>query len=483
MKKSSNLSGLIDAALLAELGSEPKDVIGAQPQLTANRFDVAFKLLLADNFSEERLAVFNTEAYLAHVKAFGLGEFKEPGNLEKSNKEAFLADFRSIYSSLCADGFDDKKSVVPIANDGSILNGAHRVAAAMSLGCDVAVSRVDIEPACYDYKYFARRDVDTVYMDAAALKYAEYSNNTFLAIVWPSAKGLGVKIEKTLGSVVYQKDVHLTDKGAHNLIAECYMGEPWLGERSGGYAGVKGKYVECFKGGTDIRCYLFECASLDKVLEAKERVRELFGLGKHSIHITDTKDETLSLSRLIFNGAGLDFLNYAITTQFANTDNKINKIKGCIKRGGHSADEYIFDTGIVLEVFGLREASDIDYLTQIGGVLEAPGMDRHESSIYDLSEVFNFSLASFYFRGLRFISLKKLKDFKTIRGEFKDKSDVASIGLLLANDGRVNISLLIRKKISFWLYRLFFKTRNGFISLLKGLGLFNFVRSIYRKLK
>ena len=41
--------------------------------------------------------------------------------------------------------------------------------------------------------------------------------------------------------------------------------------------------------------------SLDDVLIIKEQVRELFNVGKHSVHITDTKEEAIRTARIVCN--------------------------------------------------------------------------------------------------------------------------------------------------------------------------------------
>src|SRR5690606_19296621 len=96
---------------------------GVEMHLTHNRFDVAFKLYYLQGLKGPSSS-FRKKCYEGHIKAFSLGSFSEPGNPEKNSIENFELDFKSVFKDLEATGFDARKSVIPLAEDGSILNGA-----------------------------------------------------------------------------------------------------------------------------------------------------------------------------------------------------------------------------------------------------------------------------------------------------------------------------------------------------------------------
>ena len=52
---------------------------------------------------------------------------------KKVGSEQFVSEFDDLLRSLSANGFDVKRSLVPVTADGYMLNGAHRVAAAIAM--------------------------------------------------------------------------------------------------------------------------------------------------------------------------------------------------------------------------------------------------------------------------------------------------------------------------------------------------------------
>ena len=81
-------------------------------------------------------------------------------------------------------------------------------------------------------------------------------------------------------------------------MSQIYYGEEWLGNVKNHFRGANAKLIECFKTFDEFNVIAFEAENLEDVLKIKNNIRELFGVGKHSIHITDTKDETLRVAKL-----------------------------------------------------------------------------------------------------------------------------------------------------------------------------------------
>jgi len=101
--------------------------------------------------------------------------------------------------------------------------------------------------------------------------------------------------------VIYTKDIFATKEAACALLANVYAGEPWVGSASDNFAGTHGKYVQCFTNiRTPLRVVIFQAEQQAEVLRTKETMRAFFNIGKHSIHITDTHAEAVSLVNYVF---------------------------------------------------------------------------------------------------------------------------------------------------------------------------------------
>lgn len=356
--------------------------------LTYNRFDLSFKIsylkLIKKNPS------YSKEIYRDHIRAFTLGKFKEPGNKKKNNLEKFYLDFNKTYNSIKNYHFDIKKSLVPITENGIILNGSHRVASAIFLNQSINAVTINYPKPNYNYEYFKDRNVSEKLMDTAVKSFIEYSDNTYIAFIWPSAIGNEKKLQKKLQKIVYKKTINLSLNGAHNLMSELYEGEKWLGDVNNNFKGSFLKAVKCFNNNSPLQIYVFQAESLESVIKIKNEIRELFNIGKHSIHITDTKKEAIKVSKFIFNDNSIHFLNNGNPLKFLSKKLDLESIK----KNGH----IVFNEHMTLLLYGLK-----DYNVKKGKLnsdINKYTINIHEE-LYDPDNYF-------YFKNHKFLSLSKV---------------------------------------------------------------------------
>ena len=100
--------------------------IDAIDLLSPLRFDVCAKYLYAKYYNTK--SIFPLELYSHHLKVWN--NYSEYNNPNKQDLESFVRVFHEIVDSIGSEGFDIKKSYVPILN-GKMINGAHRVAASI----------------------------------------------------------------------------------------------------------------------------------------------------------------------------------------------------------------------------------------------------------------------------------------------------------------------------------------------------------------
>jgi hypothetical protein len=313
-------------------------------------------------------------------------------------------------------------------------------------------------------------------LDTVAQTFTEHAENSFLAVVWPAAKGNENTIESILSKVVYKKKIKLNYNGAHNLLAEAYKGEPWLGALEKNYPGIKNKLVGCFPDFSEVRIFIFQADSLSDVLTLKDKVRDVFNIEKHAIHITDTQEETIRLGRLLLNENGIHFLNYAYPRKFINS--KRQDIPQFLSSKNLDNQDVLFDDSLVMDLYGFHRCDRISYLLSLSQYEESNDKFLNEFYTETKSELIDHPKNHFWFKGIKYISIEQVYQMKLLRRTSRDMTDIKLIKSLIKNTK-------IKEKLDLISCNLYFKKivliRHSklFIgNLLRKTGLFNLVKKI-----
>jgi len=485
MVNKKELKALIEPHFYNDLKKDEYSVenVEANKLLTNTRLDLAFKLLFLDLL--RRNAEHAKKIYEINISACGFGKFKEIGNLKKNSFEAFTEDFIRTYKSINTYGFDSNKTLLPLSFNGSIANGAHRVASAIHCNKTVDCVKIETRDHIQDYNFFYQRNVSYEILDEVVTKFIEYAPNVHIAFIWPTAYGKDKQIDNIIPNIVYKKEVHLNLNGAHNLLSQIYFGEDWLGGVENNFKGVRGKLVECFKTFNPVRVIAFQADNLDSVFSVKDDIRSLFKVGKHSVHITDSKEEAVRSARIMFNDNSIHFLNYAKPNKYISAHKNIQEYKNFLRKNGLIVDEAVLDGGMVLSVYGLRESNDIDYLSLNNSKILYPNenIDNHEEQLAFHSEekkelIFNPKFY-FYFNDIKLISFSQLYNMKIKRAENKDKNDCGVMEALIENNKFKGIISNFKQR----LYYVKARTRQAVVYLIKLIGFYDRAKSIYHSVK
>lgn len=456
--------------------------IKANKLLTYNRFDIAFKLIYLEML--EYNVSFSENIYKEHIKAFSLGKFTEPGNESKNTFDKFIEEFKNTFEDIKKNGFNNSKTLIALSKSETIVNGSHRIASSIYLDKSIDCIQMNIDEHIYDYNFFYKRNVPKEMLDKVATKFVEYAQNIHIAFIWPSAIGNDEKIEEIIPNIVYRKNIKLNPNGAHNLLSQIYYEEDWLGDTKNNFKGVNGKLVECFKTFDSIKIIAFQATNLDEVLNIKEQIRKVFNIGKHSIHISDTKEEAIQVARIVFNQNSIHFLNYAKPNKYTSSFAKIDNFKNFIKDNKMKFSDFLLDSSMTLSIYGLREAKDIDYFYNGGDIIQEYDninihdevLCYHEEEKVDLLYNQNFY---FYFNNIKFISFSQLYKMKKNRNETKDKNDCAMMKNFLENN-------IIKKNIYAVLQNMFYlkvKFLSIMMNTLRYLGIYNSIKKLYYFIK
>jgi hypothetical protein len=327
-------------------------------------------------------------------------------------------------------------------------------------------------------------------LETAVKCFLKFSNNnTYLAFLWPSGKVNKKKSESYFSNIIYKKEIKLNSNGAINLLFELYKHMDWVGTSRDGFQGIKQKLIECFTTFDSFTILVFHQPSLKDVRIIKEKVRALNGIGYSSIHITDTKEEAIRVSELIFNVNGLHFLNWASPFKYISLYDDLCKFKNYLKDNYIESQDVVVDGSTVLSLYDLRKNNDIDYLSCSDNSIinETNEFEPHDSELM-YHEVEKSSLVYdpkyfFIYEGIKFVSFRQTYQMKKNRGEPKDKIDCISMDKILGNPSTPWNSTRIKQLVFYWKIIVFRKIWTMFISILKCTRLYMLVRRLYRLLK
>lgn len=410
--------------------------VPARDLIKWNRFDLMAKWLLISDKDKNLSDGCGSKAYYDNINAFSCGLFFEPGTAEKNSFEKYLDDLDKLIEDIKNNGFDANKSLIPVGVGDDVIDGSHRVSVAAYYDKCVSVIRFPKlnRVNCYDYNYFRKYMMSDVSMGYMAIQYAKLRPNCYMACLWTVAdlsktEEVETKI-KSVGNIVYSQDVYLTYQGMCNFMVQIYGHQAWTGSIDNHFAGVRGKVEACYKAGQPVRTYLFEADDLEVVVNIKAQIREIFQIENHSIHISDNWDETLDMVEMLYNRNSVEFMNRATPYVYSRIYKKIVEFKQLIISNGYDKSRFVVDSSAVLEVCGLREAADLDFLTdyvwETCGQID--GVDNHRDQLtyysIGLPDILYNPENYFYFEGMKFVAINRLIEMKSNRGEDKDIRDV-----------------------------------------------------------
>jgi len=415
-------------------GTDPLDL------LNSKRFDIAAKTIYAKDLLKNTDSEFPAELYIEHLKVWNNLHEKSP---EKIGEKSFLNAFGALLSDMKTNGFDSEKGKIPTIR-GSAINGAHRIASSIVTRNEVETYEADISEGQYNcnFQYFKNKNnfVDTglgeIYLDEMALEFCRNKDNLYTITLFPSHDaniGHLLSYINSKNEIIYCKRITLNDSGKINFVHNLYHNEGWIGSRQLGYPGVREKSRLCFSKGSNIHVILVEENNVDNMVKLKDEIRSLCNVGKHSVHINDTQEETWRIASSVYNNNSVHYLNNKKIADTPNFDLYIEKYCGIIKNRDDKHD-FCVDSSAVLSCYGLRDCRDLDFLHLKNITPVSHNIDCHNKEAIYYQEkkddiVYNPKF-HFYSFGIKFASLGVIRSMKMKRNEKKDRVDVDLIALV-----------------------------------------------------
>jgi len=382
------------------------------------------------------------DIYAEHLRVWNNFIEKEP---YKNSLVTFIDSFDNLLDNVANMGFDTHISRLPVLKKDygwKALNGAHRIAACLlyhpqeKLVCH-SIRKYFNSIDDVSWHYFKTLGLNKRYLDAMALQYCQLKKSTYCLILFPRAQGFDKRVRDLLeqnGAIVYEKKVYLSSTGTVNFMRVLYEGESWLGDWNNTFQGARGKAHSCFPAdnGT-VTIFLYETENQKRVIEVKKKIRALFNTGNHSIHSTDTHDETLRIAQAVFIENSIHFINNAKMHFCKRFEQLCSSYKTWLKANNYNSENFCIDSSAVLAAYGLRDCRDLDFLAHDYETSNTiPNIENHENQLkyYATTKddiIFNPTY-HFYHNGIKFASLDTIKKMKLNRHEYpKDIRDIELI--------------------------------------------------------
>lgn len=413
------------------------------------RFDFIIKYLYVYSYEKNLQTNFFKDLYTSHIRCINnYTEETEYHNKKiiKSNSDICINIFNKIIKSIKDNGFDHNYPI-PIGNNNLIINGMHRLVTTYFYKINpIFIKQPRNGSFNYTYDFFLNRNIreplcnagiplTISYCDTVALEQINHNNNIRTMILFPiSYKDNDINIQniiKQYGYIYYKKQIQLNKLGLTNLIKECYRNESWIGGEFPTNILANNKTNYCYND-SYTTIYLINFYDTNKIINMKQECRCLFNIGKHSLHITDYITDTYRVASSLLNKNSIDFLNNA------NTDNISKNLKknfsNYCKNIINNRNDFCVTSSAVLDIYGLRESNDLDYLHYSDLNINISNISPHKDKWLSYYHVHKHDIIYnpenyFYFNGFKFASLNCIGKMKENRNEKKDIND-----LILIND-------------------------------------------------
>jgi len=410
--------------------------VPAYELLNANRFDIAIKAHYARLKSNNMADSWREYAYYEQALRI-TGPNKDLVEYDGSGKQG-LASFLNGFHSLLQVKDTSKIPYFPIDRNNISLDGAHRVASSIVREQPVRAIQFDEDffmPSTVEY--YAGYDhghspCPQEILEEGVIEYCRIKDSAAIALIFPCVpqSSEAVKILEGIADIVHQKDAFMTPKAGGVLFRQAYSGQPWL-DQSGKSTGFDHKVRSCFPFSGKMRVIVLDRFSSQDLRPAKEEIRALCGLGKHSIHITDSTEETLRIARALFNANSFNMMVQGTGKPLPGFHNKLDAYKKWAVDNNINPEHICLDGSTVLSALGLRECNDIDFLYH--GSPEAlpsrpKGIGCHNDIAHyysqPVSEIIGNPRFHFWYMDVKFCAPSLISDMKKKRNELKDKIDV-----------------------------------------------------------
>jgi hypothetical protein len=415
--------------------------------LSSRRLDVMARVLYARARREGYGLEWGRHAYENLIRAW-THDFTPPREVEpgRFSMADYYEQFDRVLDSMAARRFSAEVSIIPTCQD-TIVDGAHRLAAAIVLGLDEVVCvELDGAPQVQDHRVLQQIGMEQAVIEDLVLELVRRKPDTRLAMLFPCAHAQHDRACERLGQaylVDYQHEFAPTYSGLMRLMDLCYGGHDWWAQvHAERFASRR------FRRFAPLRLVFYQEKD-QPVRPVKEEIRGMLGAGVDGIHTTDTHAETVAIAEIVLNANGRKWLNHARQYPTPRFEEFFEELRANVQSSG-AADRICIDSGGVLAAYGLRDVTDLDYLEVGGtGTFDRDGMINCHNGEYKNTGIDEEAIVCdprnyFYYQGIKFAAPHVVRRLKLSRGSGKDLDDVARLDAI-GRRSPFNVPLKIRK--------------------------------------
>lgn len=421
--------------------------------ISHTRLDILSRLPLAKMFiREETIDPWAIELYREFLRATTPSlKFSENGT--KFSITDYMQEFRTLVGSLQINGFDSKISTIPLGKKG-IQNGAHRVAAALALGLEVTTEDSEEQEQIYDWSYLKRIGLKDIYCDYLLYLYTMLKPSTLAFLLSDLEDSTIRRIERHLRDAdifVGSKSLTLSQIGARRLVTAAYEHNDWWQPKFSETMTLE--RFSSLSSTNKAHLIIIDLPINSRPRKIKEHLRSLLpgDSFERLIHGTDTHEETVTLAQFALNRNSLQFNNLS----------PIGSEKRILSELKVSGREWMKDVAIdgssVLEVFGIRQANDLDYVALDAKVTADKGLDLHNLEYrnypFSYDPVLLDPRLHFYISGFKFASLGTVIHQKSFNVNEKNINDLLLISQMLKSDKATYVTGERPVNVAFWKFQ------------------------------
>ena len=314
----------------------------------------------------------------------------------------------------------NKSFPIPISSDGIIENGSHRLMTSYYYNIKPEINIFKGNGQQYNYNFFLNRKtlppLGGIYADEMALEYTNHNSKLRCMILYPTAYNIEKIIQlfqiiNTYGYIYYHKEINLTKNGLLNLIKELYRGEKWIGGLFPSN-GANSKLSLCYYNNPTIYISII-MKDVSKLIEMKEKCRNLFKIGKHSLHVSDYIIDTRRISCALLNKNSIHFLNNGTNNISNKSKTLLNNYFNSIKE---NKEDFCLTSKIIMEMYGKGNVNDISYIQKDNLLLNKDDINIHDEKwlkyyhIHKDDIIFNPN-NYFYFNSYKFATINIVDKF------------------------------------------------------------------------
>lgn len=428
--------------------NDPRDLI------TASRLDVFSKIDFVKTYMDGHQTSWSKAIYRSYLHAIQpRAGFNENGT--KFSIRDYERAFIALIESCEEFGFDPSISRIPVSKSG-IVNGSHRLAVSLCLGLKPEVEKSDQEDHVYDFRFINRIGLAPIYRQHMSWHLLSYRKDARAFLLTGLDENLENKITDAISDfaqIVTIEKVNLTKIGQRRMMELAYGHNDWWKPQF-----RESMVSERFSNKGSCSAIFFIGSDLSRLNDFKSSLRQLLGANyfDRQIHGTDYFFDTIAIAEILLNRNGLHFINNAPIDSETRVVSLLGGPIQYVEADGLTVP-WCIDGSSIMEIYGIREARDIDYVSiddkkLLPSIKKAGDNHKTEFLKYPISE---YDLVSdprlhFRFMGHKFMSLSTLMFMKSSLLDTKALKDIVSIAQFFDSGGPIYGNNDMRSRARLW---------------------------------